>query len=60
MKSLKTVGEMADILRVSKSWLYRRTRQKGKDAIPMVRVGGFIRFEPDKLFAWIREGRGLL
>lgn len=61
MKALKTIDEMAAILKVPKSWLYARTRQKGDDTIPMLRVGRYIRFEEDKIFAWIqKQRRGLL
>lgn len=61
MKTLRTMDEMAAILKVPKSWLYARTRQKGDDTIPTIRLGRYIRFEEDKIFAWIQEQRkGLL
>ncbi|MCK5507651.1 MAG: helix-turn-helix domain-containing protein [Desulfobacterales bacterium] len=54
---LKTISEMASILRVPKSWLYAKTRQKGKNTIPCLRVGKYLRFRSDAVLAWIeRDG----
>lgn len=45
-----TIGEMADVLRVPKMWLYMRTR---KDAIPCIRVGRHLRFEKKKVMEFL-------
>jgi len=49
---LKTLDEMAAILRVPKSWLYGKTRLRGEDGIPHVRIGKYIRFRPRVVIAW--------
>lgn len=60
MKAFLTVDEMAAVLKVPKSWLYARTRQKGKDIIPMIRIGKYVRFEADSVITWVRQYGGIL
>ncbi len=55
MKDLLTVVELAELLKVPVSWVYARTREKGPNAIPRVRVGKYIRFQPDAVFDWLNE-----
>jgi len=43
-----TVEELSQILRVPKSWIYARTRQ-GKHAIPYVKLGAYVRFDPEEV-----------
>jgi excisionase family DNA binding protein len=50
-----TVDEMADALKVRKSWLYSRTREKGPGAIPRMKVGKYIRFVETDVMAWLRR-----
>jgi len=54
-KELLTVEEMAARLKVKKSWLYLRTMRTGADAIPRVRVGKYVRFNPDAVMQWIEN-----
>lgn len=56
MTDLLKPREMADVLRTPLSWLYSQTRKKGKNTIPMIRVGKYIRFEKDKVLEWIQNG----
>lgn len=49
---LKTVEEMADILKVHPSWIYRRTRT---NQIPFIRVGSLIRFNSDEVENFLRD-----
>jgi len=49
---LLTVEEIADDLRVPKSWVYSRTRETGPDAMPRLKIGKYLRFERDKVRAW--------
>ena len=49
---LVTIKEMADLLRVNTSWLYERTRL---NQIPCIRVGKYVRFEPEKVIAYLKE-----
>ena len=51
--ALMTVDELADYLRVPKSWVYGRTREKGPDAIPRVSCGKYIRFRLNEVLAWL-------
>jgi excisionase family DNA binding protein len=53
MHEFLTIDEMANRLKVKKSWLYQFTRQKGEGAIPHLRVGKYLRFEEAKVLAWI-------
>ena len=45
---LVNVQEMARILGVAESWLYERTR-RGSKAIPLVRLGKYVRFHPNEV-----------
>ncbi|OPY07524.1 MAG: Helix-turn-helix domain protein [Syntrophaceae bacterium PtaB.Bin095] len=54
-QELLTVEEMAAKLKVKKSWLYLRTMRTGADAIPRVRVGKYVRFNPDAVMQWIEN-----
>jgi excisionase family DNA binding protein len=56
MADFLTPGEMAKALRTPLSWIYSQTRKKGKNTIPMTRVGKYIRFEREKVLEWIQNG----
>lgn len=45
MDELLTVDELAAMLKVQKSWIYQRTRLRGQDRLPHVKVGKYVRFE---------------
>lgn len=47
------VRELAQILNVPVSWLYERTR---KGAIPSIRVGKYVRFNPAEVMTFFRNG----
>jgi len=51
---LITVEELADKINVPVSWIYQRTRL-GTKAIPHVRIGKYIRFNPDEVVAFFRK-----
>ena len=53
-RNLVTVKEMAERLSVPESWIYQRTRL-GQKAIPHLRLGKYIRFDPDEVMAFFRE-----
>lgn len=53
--SYLTIDEIAEILKVPKSWIYSHTRETGPDAIPRIKVGKYLRFEPDKVMQWIKD-----
>jgi excisionase family DNA binding protein len=46
---LLTVADVAAVLKVSKSWVYERTRSRGtprSDRIPHIKIGKYVRFDP--------------
>lgn len=53
---LVTVKEMAEILQVKDSWIYQRTRQ-GQSAIPHVKLGLYVRFDPDEVINFFKSNR---
>ena len=54
-EQLFTVDELATFLKVPKSWIYSRTRQKGPGAIPRLPCGKYIRFRLDDVLEWLRK-----
>jgi len=57
------VKELADFLGVAPSWLYSRTRIKGPDAIPHLKVGKYVKFKtsergPVEVMDWLRAQQG--
>lgn len=55
MGHLVDVKEMARILNIPASWIYQRTRI-GPSAIPFVKVGKYVRFDPQEVLAFFRSG----
>ena len=51
---LLTTQELADRLRVPISWVYGQTRKKGKDVIPCLRVGKYVRFLETEVLQWLK------
>ena len=54
VSGLVSPQEAADLLGVPKSWVLAQAR---KDAIPYVRLGHYVRFEPAALEAWWQARR---
>jgi len=54
MKSLITVQELAEILKVPVSWIYQRTSM-GQEAIPYVKMGKYVRFDPEKVIEFFNK-----
>ncbi len=54
---LLTVRELADLLQVAPSWVYGRTRRRGIDRLPHIKLGKYIRFEEDAVLAWLEHQR---
>jgi len=57
-QDLLTIDEMAKRLRVKRSWLYFRTMHTGTYSIPRVKVGKYLRFNPDAVMEWIEQEYG--
>jgi excisionase family DNA binding protein len=47
-----TVEDAATMLRVPKSWIYDRTRRRGKERIPHKKLGKYLRFQENELRNW--------
>lgn len=47
------INEMAETLDVPITWLYARTRLKGPNAVPHMKVGKYVKFKVDEVMAWI-------
>ena len=55
---LLTVEDVALLLKVPKSWVYERTRRRGEDRLPFVKLGKYVRFESRAIqaFLWPLSG----
>ncbi|HXZ32580.1 MAG TPA: helix-turn-helix domain-containing protein [Terriglobales bacterium] len=51
---LMTVAEIAGFLKVPVSWVYERTRRRGIDKLPHVRLGKYLRFDPAEIRGWLQ------
>jgi len=57
-KKLISVKELAPMLGVPISWIYQRT-SLGQDAIPYVRFGKYIRFDPKEVIDFFKSKESL-
>lgn len=55
---LLTVDEVAAWFRVPPSWVYSRTRVRGKQRLPFIEVGKYVRFDPVELRAFLGPPAG--
>ena len=53
-KCLLNINQMAEILNVPVSWIYDRT-YKGQEAIPFIKVGRHLRFEPEVVIEFFKN-----
>lgn len=53
LNHLIDVEELAQKLRVRNSWIYAKTRQKGSDAMPKLKVGKYLRFDYQEILRWL-------
>jgi len=58
-ENLLTIDELAEKLKVAKSWLYSRTREKEPGAIPRIKVGKYIRFVESDVMDWLKGKQSL-
>jgi excisionase family DNA binding protein len=54
MDELLTVKEVAGMLNVPVSWIYERTRKKGQDRLPHVKLGKYLRFDTNEVHRWLQ------
>lgn len=50
-----TVEELAEKLRVPKSWIYGQTRQTDLGSMPRIKVGKYLRFRLEDVMAWLER-----
>jgi hypothetical protein len=55
-----TPKELADRLKVSKSWVFEQTRERAKvrnkkPPLPCIRLGKYLRFDWNEVSAWLRD-----
>jgi excisionase family DNA binding protein len=53
VEALLTVHDVAEFLRVPPSWVYERTRRRGRDRLPHVKVGKYLRFRLSDLETYL-------
>jgi excisionase family DNA binding protein len=51
---LLTIDELAQMLKVPKSWVYERTRRRGATQIPHIKLGKYVRFEEHAVREYLR------
>jgi predicted DNA-binding transcriptional regulator AlpA len=54
---LLTPKDVAILLRVPISWVYERTRRRGFEQLPHVKLGKYLRFEESVVLDFIRRQR---
>ena len=52
-KEFLTIDELAQKLKVPKSWLYSRTRETGLGSIPRLKIGKYLRFVESDVMEWL-------
>jgi excisionase family DNA binding protein len=57
LDDMLTVAEVAIWLKVSRSWIYERTRSRGPDRLPHIKLGKYLRFDPRDLRTYIDRQR---
>jgi len=57
MDELLTVEDVAQWLKVPKSWVYERTRGRGADRLPVVRLGKYVRFRPEAIQEFLAQSQ---
>lgn len=49
---LLTADEVADLMRVTRAWVYAQTR---RDALPHLRLGRYVRYRRSAIETWMRQ-----
>ncbi len=57
LNRLLTVGEVAELLRVPRSWVYERTRKRGLERLPHLKLGKYLRFEKGAVREFLEQQR---
>jgi len=56
-ESLLTVHEVAELLRVPASWVYERTRRRGFEQLPHLKIGKYLRFRLSEIELYLEALR---
>lgn len=54
---LATVSQIAEFLQVPDSWVYERTRRRGNERIPHLKLGKYLRFSRSEVLEWVQIQR---
>jgi predicted DNA-binding transcriptional regulator AlpA len=52
-----TPEEVVAFLRVPKSWVYEKTRDRQRNPLPVFKIGRYLRFETSAIIAWLQSTR---
>ena len=55
LDELLTLAELAEKLKVRKSWVYARTRETGPGSMPRLKAGKYLRFQEQAVVEWLRD-----
>jgi excisionase family DNA binding protein len=55
LDELMTVSEIAAFLKVPVSWIYDRTRRRGNERLPHVKLGKYLRFSMPEVNEWLQK-----
>jgi hypothetical protein len=50
---LMTIADIARVLNVRVSWVYERSRRRGNERIPHIKLGKYLRFELPAVRTWL-------
>ena len=56
-QTLLRVEDVASRLGVPKSWVYERTRRRGRDRLPHLKVGKYVRFRAEDINRYLEALR---
>ncbi len=52
---LLTVEEVAELLRVPRSWVYERSRARSRNRLPHVKLGKYLRFYKADILRYVEK-----
>jgi excisionase family DNA binding protein len=61
LDELLTVDDVAALLKVSRSWVYEHTRRRvpRMERLPFVKIGKYVRFQPNALREYLTRCSGI-
>jgi len=54
-EELMTVSQIAAFLNVPVSWVYERTRRRGFERLPHMKLGKYLRFSMPEIKDWLQK-----